>query len=69
MGEVGLNYYRSHSCADSNRVEYHDAKRRNLKGDSVRRVKVCNETTVAGGNQIVHKSRQERGDPTKRKHL
>lgn len=40
MGEVGLNYCRSHSSADSYRVEYHDAKRRNRMGDSFRRVKV-----------------------------
>lgn len=47
MGEVGLNYCRSHSCADSNRVEYHDAKLRNRKGDSLWRVKVYNGVAVA----------------------
>lgn len=69
MGEVGLNYCRSHSCADSNCVEYHDAKRRNRKGDSVRRVKVYNETTVAGGNQNVHRSRQKKRGSDKTKAL
>ena len=35
MGEVGLNHCRSHSCANSNCIKYHDAKRRNRKGDSL----------------------------------
>ena len=58
MGEVGLNYCRGHSCADSNRVEYHDAKRRNRKRDSFRRIKVCSGMTVAGGIQNVHRKRE-----------
>ena len=65
MGEVGLNYCRSHSCADSNRIEYHDAKRLNRKSDSFRRVRVYNAMIVAGGNQTVHRSRKQRGDRTK----
>ena len=34
MREVGLNYCRSHSCANSNRIEDHDAMLRNRKDDS-----------------------------------
>ena len=65
MGEVGLNYCRSHSCADSNRIEYHDGKRLNRKGDSFRKVRVYNTMIVARGNQNIHRSRKQRGDPTK----
>ncbi len=57
MGEVGLNDCRSHSCADSNRVEYHDSKLRNRKGDRFQRVKVYNGIAVAREIQNVHSSR------------
>ena len=57
MGEVGLNYCRSHSCTDSNRVEYHDAKLRNRNGDSFWRVNVYNGIAVAREIQNVHSSR------------
>lgn len=69
MGEVGLNYCRSHSCADSNRVEYHDAKLRNRKRDSFWRVKVYNGVAVAREIQNIHSSRQRRGKSTTQKHL
>ncbi len=69
MGEVCLNYCRSHSCADSNRVEDHDAKLRNRKDDSFQREKVYNGLAVARETQKVHSSRQQRGKSRKQKQL
>ena len=66
MGEVGLNYCRSHSCADSNRVEYHYAKLRNRKRDSFWRVKVYNGVAVAREIQIFTVADNEEGNRRRR---
>ena len=68
MGEVGLNYCWSHSCADSDRIEYHDAKLRNRKGDSFWRVEMYNGVAVARETPNAHSSRQQRRKSTTQKH-
>ena len=47
MGEIGLNYCWSHSCASSDRIEYHDVKLRNRMGDNFWRVEMYNGVAVA----------------------